>query len=322
MMMNLEIVPFGEKHLEDAATLACSRYNELRREIPLLPSRYAEISTLLPLLHKIVKGGPGVAALHQGRLVGFLTGWLMPSFRGRPAVLSPEWGNAVDTENSRRICEEMYTHISASWVADGYLTHLIGKLPNDFDGIDVWHWLGFGMIAVDALRGLNPAEGSTARIDIRRGGPEDTNEAMALIDALKLHSASAPTFLIQTKQRDRRYYEEWLANPDNALWLAYNGSEALAFMQHGPASTDTCTIIQDQKTTSIIGAYTRENVRCRGIASTLLNRSLEWARGEGYERCAVDFEPMNPLATRFWLKYFKPVCYTLVRHVDKTETGA
>lgn len=319
--MTLKVVPLSEEHLEDAAALACSRYNELRREIPLLPSRYAEVSTLLPLLHKIVKSGPGIAAVRQGRLVGFLTGWLMPSFRGRRAVLSPEWGNAVDTENGRRICEEMYTHISASWVADGYMTHLIGKLPNDRDGIDVWHWLGFGMIAVDALRDLGPAHGPSAKVDIRRGGREDIADAMMLIDALKRYSASAPTFLVQTEQQDQQYYEEWLINPDNALWLAYDGTEALAFMQHGPASMDTCTIIQDEKTTSITGAYTKENVRCKGIASTLLNRSLEWARGEGYERCAVDFEPMNPLATRFWLKYFKPVCYTLVRHVDKTETG-
>jgi hypothetical protein len=48
-----------------------------------------------------------------------------------------------------------------------------------------------------------------------------------------------------------------------------------------------------------------------------LNRSLEWARSEGYERCAVDFEPMNVLAARFWLRYFSPVCYSLVRHVDE-----
>ncbi|MDH4241861.1 MAG: GNAT family N-acetyltransferase [Phycisphaerae bacterium] len=318
--MNLEIVPLGEKHLEDAAALASSRYKELCEEIPLLPSRYAEISALLPLLHKIVEKGPGVAAICRGRLVGFLTGWLIPSFRGRQAVSSPEWGNAVDRENSRRICEEMYTHISALWVADGYLTHLIGTLADDNDGIEVWHWLGFGMIAVDALRSLNPAQGPSAKVAIRRGEPKDITEAMALIQALKHHSASAPTFLVQTEQRDQRYYEEWLANPDNVFWLAYNGAEAVAFMQHGPASMDTCTIIRDEKTTSIIGAFTEESLRNRGIASALLNRSLEWARGAGYERCAVDFEPMNPLATRFWLRNFKPVCYTLVRHVDKIGT--
>jgi hypothetical protein len=26
---------------------------------------------------------------------------------------------------------------------------------------------------------------------------------------------------------------------------------------------------------------------------------------------------MNILAARFWLRHFRPVCYTLVRHVDE-----
>ncbi len=78
-------------------------------------------------------------------------------------------------------------------------------------------------------------------------------------------------------------------------------------------------LIYDEKTTSISGAFTREKARGGGIATALLNRSLEWAHAAGYERCAVDFEPMNPLATRFWLRHFEPVCYTLIRHVDKRE---
>ncbi len=94
--MTLEIVPLGEEHLKDAAALASSRYRGFRDQIPLLPPRYAEVSTLLPLLHDIVGAGPGVAAIRQGRLVGFLTGWLIPSFRGRRTVFSPEWANAAD----------------------------------------------------------------------------------------------------------------------------------------------------------------------------------------------------------------------------------
>jgi hypothetical protein len=52
-----------------------------------------------------------------------------------------------------------------------------------------------------------------------------------------------------------------------------------------------------------------------GIA--LLNQVLSWAHGEGYERCAVDWEPMNVLATRFWTRHFQPVSYALVRHIDE-----
>ena len=48
----------------------------------------------------------------------------------------------------------------------------------------------------------------------------------------------------------------------------------------------------------------------------MLSHSIQWAAAQGYVRCAVDFEPQNLTAMRFWLKYFDPVCYTLVRHVQ------
>ena len=84
-----------------------------------------------------------------------------------------------------------------------------------------------------------------------------------------------------------------------------------------PGNQRACLVIQDEKTISITSAFTSEAARGAGIATALLNRSLEWARTEGYERCAVDFEPMNSLAARFWPKYFRPVCYSLMRKVDE-----
>jgi hypothetical protein len=49
----------------------------------------------------------------------------------------------------------------------------------------------------------------------------------------------------------------------------------------------------------------------------LLDQALMSARALGYERCAVPFEPMNILGTRFWLKFFKPVCFSIVRYIDE-----
>ena len=132
--MPLEIAPLREEHLEHAAALVSSRYEGLRQQVPTLPPRYAEVNTLLPLLNNVVEAGPGVAAIRGDRLVGFLTSWLLPSFRGKRSAFSPEWANAADLEDSRRIYEEMYAHLSASWVADGYSTHLISLLVNDHDG--------------------------------------------------------------------------------------------------------------------------------------------------------------------------------------------
>jgi len=129
-----------------------------------------------------------------------------------------------------------------------------------------------------------------------------------------------PVFLL-TEKRDRGYYEEWLRNPDKVIWLAYWKEEPVAFMRLGPADNDVCKIIVDEKTTSIYAAFTKEKARMEGIATALLDHALKSAQASGYERCAVPFEPMNLLGTRFWLKHFKPVCFSVLRHIDDRVTG-
>ena len=317
--MPLELVPLEDKHLNDAAALVCARYGTLRERVPSLPSRYEDASTILPLLRDLARRAPGVAAIRGARLAGFLLGFVIPVFRGKRSVFSPEWANGADPEDSRRIYEEMYAQLSARWVANGCFTHLVSILAQDRDAIEGWHWLGFGLIAADAVRDLKPAQGPTADVAIRRGRLENIEQAMALGEALERHVAAAPTFLAYAEPRDRR---SWLGNPANALWLACHGTETVACMGLGPANPEACDIIRDEKTSSIVTAFTRESVRGRGIATTLLNRSLDWARSEGYERCAVDFEPMNILAARFWMRHFQPVCYALVRHVDERVAWA
>lgn len=315
--MTLQVVPLREAHLEDAAALASARYRGFRDRLPLLPPQYAEAAAVLPLLRDMTRSNPGVAAIRQGRLVGFLTAWRMSSFRGRPAAFAPELAHAAKGADGRRIVEEMYTHLAAAWVRDGYRTHLLSVLADGRGGLDVWHWLGFAMIAADALRDLQPLPAAGGRASVRRGGPGDIAAAMDLGAALQRHMAAAPTFLSHKAPPARRGEEEWLADPAHALWLGYDGTEAVAFLKQGPANPDACMIIADEGTSSIVGAYTRADVRGRGMASALLDRALEWARTAGYTRCAVDFEPMNPTAARFWLQHFCPVCYTLARHVDE-----
>jgi GNAT superfamily N-acetyltransferase len=315
--MKLKVVPLESEHLEDAAALAIHRYRMLRQLVPLLPLRYEDMNTIVAMLSGVVEQAPAVVALCDDRVVGFLTGSLIPVFRGRRAVFSPEWANGAALDDSRRVYEEMYARLSASWVRNGCFTHLISLLPHDRDGMQAWHWLGFGMIATDGLRGLEPVQGQGADVRIRRAGTPDVQEVALLDEALDRYMASAPTFLPFVERHNRKYYDNSVANPANALWLAYRDKEAVAFMAAGPASSDACTIIRDEKTTSVTSAYTKEPLRGKGIATSLLNQSLMWARSEGYERCAVDFEPMNPLATRFWMRHFQPVSYTLVRQIDE-----
>jgi len=323
--MSLEIVPLQNAHLKRAAALVTARYRALREQVPSLPSRYEEVSSILPLLCDLAGQAPGVVAIRGGRLAGFLLGMVLPDFRGKRSVYSPEWANAVDGEDGGETYREMYAHLSACWVADGCFLHVITLLAHDREAIDAWHWLGFGLTTVDAIRDLTPVQGSTADVVIRRAGLEDIEQAMALSQALERHLVAAPIFVIEEHAPPlspptlggMKGGEQWLANSANALWLAYRDGEAAACMGLEPSSPEACYIIRDDKTISITSAFTREDKRNKGIATALLNHSLNWARSVGYDRCAVDFESQNISATRFWLRHFQPVCYSLIRHIDE-----
>lgn len=315
--MSLETFPLRDEHLEDAAALMTARYRALREQLPSLPSRYEDVSSILPLLRDMAGKAPGVAAMRDGRLAGFLLGMVLPEFRGKRSVYSPEWANAVDGEGGGEAYREMYAHLSARWVADGCFLHVITLLAHDHDAIDAWYWLGFGLTTVDAIRDLTPVQGSTADVVIRRAGLEDIEQAMALNRALERHLATAPIFLVPEETLEKESHQQWLANSAHALWLAYRGGEVVACMGLEPSYPEACYIIRDEKTISITSAFTRESERNKGIATALLNHSLNWARSVGYERCAVDFEPQNIPAARFWLRHFQPICYSLIRYVDE-----
>jgi GNAT superfamily N-acetyltransferase len=314
----LEVIPLKEENLEEAAALVSSRYKNLCEQEPHLPHRYKEVSNLMPLLQNIMRAAPpGVAAIQDGQLVGFLTGWLMPDFRGKRSVYSPEWANAADLEKSRYIYEEMYRRLAADWIAGKYVAHYITMFANDIEAVRAWHWLGFGMTAVDAVRGLQPIQGGDDRIDVRRAGPQDLEQVMELNDGLRQHVKGSPDFFI-AQELSKEYLEQWIQDPDRVIWLAYVNEEPVAFIRIGPARDDVCTIICDEKTTSIYGAFTKEAMRGKGIGTALLEQAIKSARSTGYERCAVDFEPMNLLGTRFWLRHdFRPVCLSLLRYIDE-----
>ena len=104
------------------------------------------------------------------------------------------------------------------------------------DGIEGWRWLGFGLLATDGVRDLEPVPGRTAGVDVRRAGPEDTQQVTDLIEALRQHMAASPTFLHQEDSVEIEENAEYLADPAHAIWLAYQGTEAVACMGQGPAN--------------------------------------------------------------------------------------
>lgn len=310
--MKLEIGPLLPEHLPAAAALFCERYQALRGRVASLPEQYESPTACLSRLADLAASSPGVAALSQGRLVGYLTGYLLPEFIGKRSAYSPEWANAAELDASRRIYAEMYAALSVRWLHAGCIQHVISLLANDAAGEQAFHWLGFGLAGVDGMRGLAMIDAAAPGLVINQASEVDLPDVRKLIQALEQHVAAAPVFWLH----DLDDPAEWLLNPRNIFWLARIDGSVVGGMGIGPANQDAAWIIRDEATASIVRAYTWQSARRQGIASALLARCLHWAQEQGYSRCSVDYETANSLASRFWGRWFSPVCYSLNRVID------
>lgn len=90
-------------------------------------------------------------------------------------------------------------------------------------------------------------------------------------------------------------------------------SAAWAWFRPMPTPACSCRI---PGTLNIMHAYTEPAWRGHGIAAALRAQAISAGRAQGYVRCAVDFESPNITAARFWIRHFRPVCYSVIRVVS------
>ena len=76
---------------------------------------------------------------------------------------------------------------------------------------------------------------------------------------------------------------------------------------------DSVAIVESEVAIAITGAYIRPAYRGQRAAAALLDAALRDYQARGLRYCAVNFESFNPAATAFWMKYFEPVCLSVVR---------
>ena len=306
-----------DEHLADAARLFVAGYGQARERTPMLPACHEDTEAILPKLRGLAAKQPGVAAIRQGQLAGFLMGQVLGDWRGKRSIYCPEWAHGAAGPNRPDTYRAMYAELAPHWLADGCFTHLVTVLADQAEAIDAFVWLEFGMMAVDAMRDLTPVPAAAEGIDVRRAGPEDARAVLEFARGLQQHMAASPMFVPLREPIQMEAVDRTLADPDQAIFLACRDREPVACVEIQSANPSAAHVIQDAKTASIKRTFTRLGHRGRGIAAALLARAIEWARDAGYERCSVDFEPQNIPGSRFWLKHFRPVCYSLIRHIDK-----
>jgi ribosomal protein S18 acetylase RimI-like enzyme len=193
--------------------------------------------------------------------------------------------------------------------------HALPLLASARAALEPWFWSGFGLLVVDALRplpaplGKRPPQGLT----VRRAEVQDAALVQQIDAEHWEHYTRAPVFMTPHTPQSLQSYEEFLGGESNSVWLAFHGSELAGFMRFEGKSRGAADVVSDEKTAAITGAYLRPAQRGRGAAPALLEAALQHLAARGYQRCAVDFESLNPEAAAFWPKYFHAVCYSVMR---------
>lgn len=309
-----DLTGLGQDLVRNAAALFATGYRAHRERQPLLPARFESPAAVESLLCRMVGRRPGVAAVRDGRLTGYLAGGVIPEWRGCRTAFVPFWAHAVSGERRGRLFEDLYAALSSRWTEDGCSAHLVSAFAGDDVITAALFRLGHGIAVIDAMRGVDPVRRNSSAVTVRRAGPADRATWHRLREGLVDHLAGSPAFMHVPGHKPDDYYQRWLGDPGHAVWLAELGGELAGYMQI--SRLDEEVVVTDEHTAGIQGAFTVPHLRSGGIATALLDRCLAWARENGFDRCAVDFEGENVLGRRFWLRHFEPVCYSVVRHLD------
>ncbi len=322
----MEILPFQKKDIPAAAALFIEGLIKLRQRLPVLPDRMENAAIVSGLLERLLTRSAGVAAYEGDRLLGYLGWWLVDGFRSptRRAGYVPEWANATVEESKPAVIRALYRCAADIWTKAGCDTHAITLLASDSRAIETWFWNGFGLTVVDAVRTTRPlnAGAETAAaippgFSLRKAAPDDADKLAELESEHTHHYERSPVFMVPFSPYDAGGFRQYLAEPDQHAWLAVKGEEPAGYIRFEAKTFGAAEIVSGPGSTAITAAYVRPTYRGQGLSSALLEASQAYFSSQGIGCCSVDFESFNPEAAVFWMRYFEPACFSMVRVPEK-----
>ena len=317
-MQSIEVTPIQPGEYSQAAALFVHDYSQLLKKVPALTSNMGETTRVESRLAGLFNQCQGLAAHIGGKLVGYLGWYLVPDFRGagRLGAYVPEYGHCAIAEMLPQVYRALYQKATCIWTDSAVQMHAITILAHNRAERDFWFWNGFSLLVVDAIRTMTPLE-PPARCEstIRQATPADTADLYALDVEHCRHYTQPPVFM-SPKQASPNSPQEWqnfLEQAQNAAWMALEGEKPAGFIRFDANGGGGSAILQGESTAFINGAYVRPTFRARGVASAILDAALQDYAAKGYQHCTLDFESVNPQASAFWLRYFQPAAYSLMR---------
>lgn len=312
-------MPFHTDHLESAAELFVPRFQSLRREVSILPGTLEDPQVVASRLGDLMGYSPGLAAVEDGRLLGYMGWWNVDDFRstGRRAAYTPVWAHGAVTDGHAAVYRALYCAAAERWAEAGLKTMAFSLLANDKAAEQFFFWNCFGLSVIDAIRPITPLDLPVrSGISVRRARIEDAPVVAELEVEHMRHYTQPPVWMAARDPVDAKGYVDFLSEERNSVWLATARDMPAGYLRFEGVGEGTSDMVHSDTTVAITGAYVREQARGLGAAGALLDAALRHYQAEDRTRCSVDFESFNPHALSFWMRYFTPVCLSVLRHPE------
>ena len=303
-MARLEVTPFSDEHLDDAAALLAARHARHRKAEPLLPERYEDPASAREELERVwsADSASGAAGFRDGRLVGYLVG---------AKRQQPIWG------------ENTWVEAPGHAVEEGRPRHWALVPAHDKDLLDAWWRVSFGAQHAHGIQEIDPATEVAVPdgFEIREPREEEIEELIDVDLALPQHQVRSPVFggHGEVKREDSR--EEWLktfASGEEKILIGAREGRPVACWAFVPAerSGEHVGLLRADRAAFLGFASTLPEARGSGIGVALTQAGFAWAGEEGYSTMLTDWRVTNLLASRFWPRRgFRTTFFRLYRAI-------
>ncbi len=301
---------------EEAISLFKQVYAEAVQAIEILPSDEQMMQLISESVTTLFRHGTGILAFADDHLVGYLLGWKVSELFGPvKGIFSPMTGHCAIKKNRHEIYAQMLEYGLKSWVKQGYLSFATSVMAYDKKLIDEYFTYGFGLRCIDAIRNAELLHVPPSDITIFKAVKEDLKDIVALHKEHHEYYQYSPIFMPRQPEDALADLQEWISHQNHHLWIAKREGKPLGYIRIQPEG-ETVVSYHSQMM-NVTGAYVSEDCRSKGVASQLLNEVQHWLSEQGIRGCGVDYEAINPAATRFWNRYFTPYTYSVTRRIDE-----
>jgi GNAT superfamily N-acetyltransferase len=291
-MSRLEIVPFADKHVADAAALLAARHARHREAEPLLPELEDPVAAIETEWQ--TDGASGVFSRH-GYVIAAPT-----------TVRDITWmrvgiaGQAI--EGDCEVMRDLYAAAAQRWVDEGHPQHAVFVPSHDEELVDAWFRLCFGGSAVLALRETGPEEPFDAGVTIRPGTRDDFEHTARLELAMSEAMIPSPSFSELTPDPYEQILAEWREDGDDPKYVLFVAERDGGVVGHILLYRRPPDLRVPRDSIDLGQASTYPEARGSGVGRALTAHVIRWAHENGHPVMTTDWRLTNLWASRFWPK--------------------